>query len=389
MSNTVRFDPHCAEPAWRYGVHPHRRALRGELVADACVVGLGGSGLACVEELLAMGKRVVALDALTVGGGAAGRNGGFLLAGTAKFHHHARTVLGRERAVALYHATLAEIDRLAQSLPDVVRRTGSLRVACSSEEAADCDAMFDAMRDDALPVERYTGPEGEGLLFPSDGAFQPLHRCRVTASRARKSGAQLFEHSPVQSLAAGEVVTPHGRVRVDAIIVAVDGRLERLFPELAGRVRTARLQMIGTAPLAEHRFPRPVYARWGYDYWQQLPDRRLLLGGQRDAVEESEWTHDPAPSAPVQSRIERVLRDRLGVADRITHRWAASVAYTDDGLPFVGEVRPGIWATGAYSGTGNVLGALCGRATARAAFGERPELLDLLGAALARTTLAE
>src|SRR3954470_19741868 len=116
----TRFDPHCAEPAWRIGVVPHRRALRGELVADACVVGLGGSGLACVEELLAMGKRVVAIDALTVGGGAAGRNGGFLLAGSAKFHHHARTVLGRDRATTLYHATLAEIDRLATALPDVV-----------------------------------------------------------------------------------------------------------------------------------------------------------------------------------------------------------------------------------------------------------------------------
>ncbi|HEX2780127.1 MAG TPA: FAD-binding oxidoreductase, partial [Gemmatimonadaceae bacterium] len=49
----------------------------------------------------------------------------------------------------------------------------------------------------------------------------------------------------------------------------------------------------------------------------------------------------------------------------ITHRWAAPVSYSTDGMPVVEEVRPGVWAAGAYSGTGNVVGALCGRAVAQ------------------------
>ncbi len=40
-----------------------------------CVVGLGGSGLTAVSELLARGARVVGLEAGGVAGGAAGRNG--------------------------------------------------------------------------------------------------------------------------------------------------------------------------------------------------------------------------------------------------------------------------------------------------------------------------
>jgi glycine/D-amino acid oxidase-like deaminating enzyme len=50
-------------------------------------------------------------------------------------------------------------------------------------------------------------------------------------------------------------------------------------------------------------------------------------------------------------------------------RWAALVGYSDSGLPVLEEVRPGVWACGAYSGTGNVLGALCGRAAALHAAG--------------------
>ena len=85
------------------------------------------------------------------------------------------------------------------------------------------------------------------------------------------------------------------------------------------------------------------------------------------------------PSAAIQGHLERFVRERLGVRAPITHRWAASVAYTDDELPIFEEVRDGVWAVGAYSGTGNVVGAVCGRAVARAAFGERTVALELLG----------
>ncbi|MEO6886299.1 MAG: FAD-binding oxidoreductase, partial [Jatrophihabitantaceae bacterium] len=49
-------------------------ALGGDCVADACVVGLGGSGLAACDALVARGLSVVGVDAGRVAAGAAGRN---------------------------------------------------------------------------------------------------------------------------------------------------------------------------------------------------------------------------------------------------------------------------------------------------------------------------
>lgn len=344
-------------------------ALEGELEADVCVVGLGGSGLACVGELLALGKRVVGVDAGMVAGGAAGRNGGFLLAGTYAFYHDAVEAYGRERARRIYRLTLEELERMAAETPEAVRRTGSLRVAASAEEEEDCRRQLEAMRADGLPVEPYAGPEGRGLLIPTDGAFHPLRRCRTLARRAREAGALLFERSPALSVSGTEVVGERGRVRCEAVVVAVDGRLEALLPELSGRVRTVRLQMLATAPTDEVRIPRPVYARRGYEYWQQLPDGRIALGGFRDRGGEAEWTHSAEPTPGVQALLEAFLREEIGVRAPVTHRWAASVAFSADGLPVLEEVRPGVWAAGAYSGTGNVLGALCGRAAVRLAAG--------------------
>ncbi len=359
-----------SSPLWEDGGWTPLPSLVGTERADVCVVGIGGSGLAAVDELRSRGASVVGVDAGPVGGGAAGRNGGFLLAGLADPYHRVVERLGRERASALHRLTLVEMDRMTAAVPSAVRRVGSLRIEDDEAGLADCAAQAAALRADGFRVEEHDGPEGRGLLFPYDGAMQPLERCRALALQAVRDGARLHEHSLVTGIASGEVTTVGGQVECDAVVVAVDGRLERLLPELAGVVRTVRLQMLGTAATSEVTVPRPVYLRGGYEYWQQLPDGRLAVGGFRDVGGELEETGEATAAEPVQTAIERLLRERLGVSAAVTHRWAASVGYTRTGFPWLGEVRDGVWAAGGYCGTGNVVGALCGRAAAARALGQ-------------------
>lgn len=357
-------------PVWEDGQWTALPALESDISVDACVVGLGGSGLACIHELLDMGLRVAGVDAGRVAGGAAGRNGGFLLAGCYDFYHDAVARYGRARALAIYQNTLDQIDRIAAETPAAVRRVGSIRLAMSVEEQADCDAQLSAMRADGLPVERYSGVEGNGLLIPTDAAFNPLLRARLLALRAIERGAILHGESPALSIDTGSVITPGGTIACDAVIVAIDGALPRVLPELRSSVRTARLQMLATAPDEHVNIPRPVYARYGFEYWQQLPDGRVAVGGFRDLAGDAEWTESTGVTPLIQSALERHLREGIGARAPVTRRWAASVGYTADGLPVLAEVRPRVWAVGGYCGTGNVIGALCGRAAARLAFGQ-------------------
>jgi len=352
-------------PLWEVELGPERPPLEGTVLADVCVVGLGGSGLSCVRELRRLGASVVGVDAGRVGWGAAGRNGGFLLAGLAPFYHDVVERFGRERARAMYALTMEELDRVAAETPDGVSRHGSLRIAESPDELADCERQYEAMREDGFPVEHYEGDQGRGLLIPGDGTFQPLLRCRAVAEQSLDAGATLHERSSVTDIRPGCVSTERGAVQCDLVIVAVDGRLEQLLPELQGAVRSARLQMLATAPTSEVHLEHPVYARWGFDYWQQRPDGTIAMGGARDLAEESEWTTDARPTDEVQRALEQRLRDTLGVHAPITHRWAAIVGYTANGLPVIGEVRRGVWAIGGYCGTGNVVGSLLGRGLAR------------------------
>ena len=369
-SGTVGWDADAVVAGW-----PGLPELSGEVRADACVVGLGGSGLAAVGELLRRGLSVVGVDAGRVAAGAAGRNGGFLLGGPAIAVHDAAAGWGLAAALRLYRQTLAEIDALAELLgPAVIRRVGSLRLAGlpgepfdeaeradRERELADCRSQLAVMAEHGLAADWYDGELGEGLFLPEDAAMNPARRA-LGLAELYSASARLFENSPVLSIESGSVRTAAGRVAAGLVVVAVDGKLERVLPELAGRVRTTRLQRLATGPAAPGRLPCPVYGRWGYDYAQQDAAGRVFVGGGRDADLANEWTLDTEPTAPVQGWIERIAPRFAGAPVTVTHRWAASAGYTADARPIVAEVRPGVVACGGYNGTGNLVGPIAARA---------------------------
>jgi len=348
--------------------------LPGDATADACVVGLGASGLAAVEAFADRGLDVIGVDAGRVAAGAAGRNGGFLVAGPEEPLHTAIGLWGEDAAVGMYRATLDELQRLKDRLgPDVVRPVGSIRLAGvpgeprDADEAADraaelrdCAAQAEALHRHGIAVEQYDGPLGQGLFLPDDAAMNPAIRAtRIAADAGAR--ARLHEHTPVTEVRAGEVITVRGRISAAYVVVAIDGRLEVLLPQLHGRVTTARLQMVTTEPV-EPRLPCPIYGRWGYDYAQQLPDGRLFVGGGRDRFVDAEWTLETDPSTDVQAYIETVAERMAGRPVAVTHRWAASVGFTPDGRPVCAEVADGVAAIGGYNGTGNLVGPVAARA---------------------------
>lgn len=339
------------------------------------MVGLGGSGLACIDRLLRERVSVIGVDAGRVGGAAAGRNGGLLRAGTSLFYHKAAEAYGLDRAARMYSGTIVERERLVHRFPSIARRIGYLRLAHDPEDEADCRRHFAFLREATFPVRWYDGPLGSGVQVIDDAVIDPLTRCRLEAEAVATSGAHLFEHSNVEAMEEGRVQTTDGVVRCRVVIVAVDGALATILPELRGRVWPMRLQMLASRPHPPGLLPHAISSRGGWEYAQQLPDGTIAFGGCRDVGGDAERTTDVTVTDPVQRALEQRFREVIGVEPQVTHRWAATAGYTDNGLPVLEQVRPGIWATGGYCGTGNLFGAACGRAIARLALGTATDTL--------------
>jgi glycine/D-amino acid oxidase-like deaminating enzyme len=348
--------------------------LQGDVTADACVVGLGGSGLAAVEELADRGLDVVGIDAGRVAAGAAGRNGGFLSPGGAMPVQGPHVVPPRLR-YELYQATKVELARLTDQLgPDVIRSTGSLRIAGmpgpaeDPEQDAEQERELRMLQEEAETLESwgvavtdYDGDLGRGYFNPDACATNPLHRALGLASLLA-GRARLHEHTRVVGVRSGSVETEEGRVTAPVIVVAVDGRLCQLFPQLASFVRTVRLQMAATVNVPERVLRCPTSFRFGYEWAQQDAAGRLLLGGGRDRVGDDEYTSDDNPTPAVQSWIDTVVERLVGRAVPVTHRWAASVSYTEDRRAAVALVDDGVAVCGGYSGSGNLVGPVAARA---------------------------
>ena len=344
---------------------------------DVAVVGGGVTGCACALTLAQAGVRVRLHEARTIASGASGRNGGFALRGGAMPYDAARETFGPERATAFWRLTERALDRMEGLAGDTFRRVGSFRLAADEQERDELRAEHDALHADGFAVEwvdelpeRLAGSYLGAIAHPTDGALYPARWVRRLAALAAEAGAELRERSRASTV---------DELEADQVVIASDGYPSGLIAELDSAVQPTRGQVVTTEPLRELLYDRPHYARQGLDYWQQLPDRRLVAGGRRDAALESEFTAEEATTAPVQAALESLVRDLVGRLPAITHRWSGIFGTTPDRLPLVGAMpnRPGIWVARGYSGHGNVLGLACGELVANAILGRREPELEL------------
>ena len=347
---------------------------------DIAVVGAGITGCACAGALAREGRRVRVYDARGIGEGASGRNGGFALRGAAARYDVARETYGADPARELWRRTEKAVDRLATIAGDAFRRTGSLRLAADVEERVEIQAEYEALREDGFASEwrdelSRLRPDFRGAIFhPTDGAVQPAGLVQRLADLAADAGVAFAQNHRIESLES---------VEADQIVIATDGSGRGLLPELDEALWPARGQVIATTPIRERLFEYPHYARHGFDYWQQLRDRRIVLGGFRDFSILTEMTDDESTTEPIQEALDAFLVELLGELPEVTHRWAGIFGLTQDLLPLVGPVpgHDGVWVAAGYSGHGNVLGLLCGELVADALLGRDDPLLQLFSPA--------
>ena len=358
----------------------------GTRQVDVLVIGAGIGGLATAWHLADRGMSCLVVDGRTIASGASGRNGGFFIAGTAPMYNDAQRHIGADIARRIHGATLAaqqEVYALAASIgaADCFRRVGMLRLAVDIDEAEHVRDHAHALAADGFPgrivvedeLPKQLRRSGRiGLMTDHDASVHPVRWLTALSGELVRRGVTIVEgvrvNQPIGNRTDGqlEFQTSHGSIHASSAVVAADGGLGSLVPRYAERVRARRLHMVASAPLAEPHVAHPVYARYGYEYHQQLPDGRVVLGGFSDLDGPASYTAHEESNPAVHARLAEYLRDDLGVGAPITHRWVGIVGYTEDQRPYVGAVpdRPGLYVMGGYCGTGNLTAWVGGRIVA-------------------------
>lgn len=370
---------------------PSYAPLEGSRRADVCIIGAGYTGLSAALHLAEVGADVVVLEAEEVASGASGRNGGQIHSGQRQDVLWLEKRFGLERAQALWEAA-EEAKALVRTL--IVRhaipcelRSGVIETLHKPGLVDEAAELVDALR------TRY-GYHSAGLLDRADtiaatgserfvgavadrggGHLNPYRFALGLARAAVTRGASIHENTPALSLARGRTVsTPRGEVHASTVIVATDGRSGELEHATRRRMLGINNYLVATEPLgseAKGILPGGEAAsdsRFVVRYWRKTADNRLVFGGGETGL-----GRIPADiSAFVRPHMTEIYPQLSGV--RIVHGWGGVVSVTAPRLPYVREIRPGVWASGGYSGQGVALAPFIGKLLAEAALG-RPERL--------------
>jgi gamma-glutamylputrescine oxidase len=369
--------------------------LQGDTRADVCIIGAGYTGLSAALHLAQRGMRVVVLEAHRVGFGASGRNGGQVGSGQRLDQDELERIAGHEDARRLWD--LAEDAKalvrglIADHAMPCTFRPGIAHACRTDREVAAVHAYAEKLHRDygydrTEPLDR----AGIRALIGSDafaggeidrgaGHVHPLNYAIGLARAAVAAGAVIHEGSLVTGLAEGspaQVTTAGGEVTADHVILACNGYLGDLVPQVAARVMPINNFIVATEPLGDRArevLAEPVAvadSRFVVNYWRLSDDNRLLFGGG-----ESYGYRFP-------DIIRTVRKPMLGIypqlADaRIDHAWGGTLAITLSRLPCFLRVAPNVLSASGYSGHGVALATMAGKVLAEAVAGQA-ERFDLM-----------
>jgi gamma-glutamylputrescine oxidase len=383
-------------PSWYTAsadIPPERPALDGDTRADLAILGAGYTGLWAALTAARAGLRVIVLDAHRAGFGASGRNGGQVGTGYNRDQRELESRMGADaaRAVwdiaeeakaqlrtfcathapeAMYLPGVAHGDYSPAETRDQARTAGHLRTRYGYDqiEVMDRDA-FRALVKSPL----YTG----GLLDRGAGHVHPLRYALALAREAERAGAIIHERSEVTRVDSGtpaRLVTARGTVTADHVILAGNGYLPDIAPQVNARVMPINSFIAATEPLGDRwqdilaQDIAVADSKFVVNYFRFSEDRRFLFGGR-----ESYSIGFPTDIAgALVARMTNMFPQLKGV--KIDHVWGGTLGITMSRLPYLARVSPTVMTGAGFSGHGVALAGMAGRIMAEAALGQASRL---------------
>jgi glycine/D-amino acid oxidase-like deaminating enzyme len=353
--------------------------LDGDVRADVCVCGGGYSGLWTAIRLKQHepSLEVVLVEADVCGGGASGRNGGFVLSWWHKFATLEK-LCGREEAVRLAHACESAVDEIGLFCADHgidahYRREGWLWTATSPaqigawagtaaaiEAACGLRPFVELSRDE---VAERAGSEAHlaGVYEAVSATVQPALLARGLRRVALALGVRVYEHSRVTSFEP-RVRTERGSVQAGTVVASTGawiGRHNRAVAVVASdMVATER---VGEPPLASGISCSD--SRLLVNYYRATRDGRLAFGTGGGALafagQVTRTFEGASPRADeVSARLRTIYPQLAGV--RVVSSWTGPIERTKTGLPFFYREGSVVYA-GGYSGVGVCQTSIGGR----------------------------
>lgn len=359
--------------------------LQGREEADVCIVGGGFTGLWTAVQIKRLDPscRVVLLEADICGGGASGRNGGFVLTWSAKYQTLEK-MFGPEGALAVLdlceQAPAGIADFCTEHGIDArLRHEGWLWTASnraqlgawrSTREALErCgrELLHDISSDE---VRRLTGSPRQlaGVMVPNAATVDPGRLVRGLRRVAMRLGVRIHEKCPMRRLGRGSpatVATPAGEVEAARVVLAMNA-WSPAVRELRRSIVVVGSDVIATPPVPEELARLGLAhgtaisdSRLFTHYYRSTHDGRLVFGkGGGDFAFGSNIGRLFEGPSRHEALVERVARWFYPSFDHAIRfrSWSGPIDRSMTGLPMFGELSGCSSIIYGYGYSGNGVG---------------------------------
>lgn len=364
---------------------------------DVLIIGGGITGWSTAYWLSGNDMKLAVVDQGDICAGASGRNAGFITCGSVE--HYARQVSkhGAQDAAELFqyardNMDLIKSELIAKGVECEFRQVGTYSLAGTEHELAEIGKSTALMQANGIPVSMVDAEHcrkelgashfAGGALYHEDGECHPV---KLVRGIAEHSEATFYPHHEVFDLSFADDGTVTARTQrhtftAGAVVIATNGYSHLLHPWFQDKIYPTRGQIIVTEPVAPF-MEAPCYANFVLDYFRQLQDGRVLIGGFRQLARESEVGVADVPNPEIHEALTEFLNHHFeslrGV--RIDYKWAGIMGFSADGVPMIGALpgRPTGFFVGGFTAHGIGMAFRCGQLLARMMLhGEQPKHLS-------------
>jgi glycine/D-amino acid oxidase-like deaminating enzyme len=374
---------------------PECAALDGVRRAQVAVIGAGYTGLSAALHLAQAGRDVVVLESHDVGERASGLNGGQVIPGLKHDPDTLETLFGPAMGKRVIETVASGPDVVFELIERLkiacdATRTGWIQPATSEAALQQQAERVEQWRRRGAALEllsraevaRLTGSTCYcgGLIDPRGGTVQPLSYVRGLARSLLQADGAIFTGTPALALnrsgAGYRIDTPRGSVSAPIVIIATNAYTGSLTNELRRSVVAVPSFQVATAPIpAALRTTILPQGQAASDTRRLLRYFRVDVSGR--LVMGTRGTFAAVATTRTVRHHYRAVREIYPQLAGLgfEYHWGGFVAMTQDHMPHLHELGPGLLAGLGYNGRGVAMGTVMGRLLARWALGMAPDEL--------------
>ena len=349
------------------GDAPDCPPLDGRVRADVTIVGGGYVGLWTAIRIKQQEPQcdVAILEQDICGGGASGRNGGFVLSWWPKLAS-LTALIGNEEAVHVAQQSQQAIGEIGDfcinhAIDADYRQGGWLWTATSDAQRGAWDGLLDlCSRHGAKPFQRLdptsvaqrsgSAAHREGVYESAAAIVQPAALARGLRRVALDMNVRIFEHTQMQSFSRTRPVRiecEKGSLCSDTLVIATNAWAACL-PELSRAMVIVSSDMVTTAPIPEElerigweRDLAITDSQTMVDYYRTTRDGRIAFGKGAATIAYGAnigpaFDRNVRRSREVESDFRRYYPSLDHVP--ITHDWSGPIDRTPNSIPLLGHL---------------------------------------------------